>query len=144
MKRFICFILGIVNLTFANAFELTVDTTGVRCNNEIIHQIIISISNTEEEPLWIWIDNTLDHDSLAIKKYLKGRRTPSSFSIFEIAVDPNMYGYWWKVPTSIDLFVKVLKPGSSFSFLLFKESKEIKTSDKDIIQFFKISNNRRL
>ena len=76
----------------ALAFNQKTDTVIVTNDSCGIVQFmfIVTIDNTDNEALWIWLDNNdYGHDyRKAIRRYLMKRR--GDFSIFDIGADPNM------------------------------------------------------
>ena len=79
----------------ALAYNLKIDTVVVTNDSCRTLQLIATIDNTDNEALWIWLDNNdygRDHRK-AIRRYLMKRR--GDFSIFDIGADPNMIGEWW-------------------------------------------------
>ena len=106
----------------SHAYEIETDTVTVDCNDSRTEQIIVSISNNEEDTLWIWFDNNIVEDEgRYIKNHLMKRPCDKCFSFFEIATDPNMDGSWWELPTSIQLFIKFLIPNQTFTIVFYKE-----------------------
>ena len=111
-------ILMLVSLP-AMAFNQKVDTVVVSHDSSQVLQIIVTIDNTDNEALWIWLDcNDYSRDSRkAIRRYLMKRR--GDFSIFDIATDPNMTGQWWNPSAPLNCFVKYLEPGNTFTFVFY-------------------------
>lgn len=114
----------ILNLQSSLAYDMQIDTIAVIYDTYQVEQFIVHISNTEEEPLWIWLFNTRDikDETRAIRKYLLDRHG-YDFSIFDIGSDPNMMGTWWNPSNLYHNFVKHLKPGKSFTIILYREEK---------------------
>lgn len=129
-------VLWVMDFFPCQAFELNVDTlTIVSAESNIEEHIIITIENTEKEPIWIWFCNTdnSQDDSSVIREHLMKRR--GDFSLFDIATDPNMEGELWSMPITLelffDLFVKYLKPRHSFNIL-------VRNSEKDSLPLNKL------
>ena len=107
------------------AYDLRVDSICSDKNGYIINQLIITINNTDDEPLWIWFDDEGDKkkdgdERTKIRWHFLRHRV--DFSIFEIATDANMSGQLWTDSTPIELFVKYLEPHHSFTIVIYKES----------------------
>lgn len=129
MKKGVLFsIIWAVNCMPIMAYELKMDTVSIVNSDGQTNQIIVSINNTEDEPIWIWFVNTEDNreDSVIIKDHLMKRR--GDFSLFDIATDPNMEGKLISYPVTADtffnLFVKFLKPRQSFTVVFLVDNKE--------------------
>lgn len=71
----IAFLLLVIASQSISAFELNVDTIILQCDSYKVEQLIVSVSNTENEPLWIWLDNNdySQDERMAIKSYLMKR-----------------------------------------------------------------------
>lgn len=71
----IAFLLLVIASQSISAFELNVDTIILQCDSYKVEQLIVSVSNTENEPLWIWLDNQdySQDERMAIKSYLMKR-----------------------------------------------------------------------
>lgn len=121
-------ILLVTSYVSCQAYKLKIDTLTIINAGDYSDQIIISIVNTDKEPIWIWLNNIEDNqdDSSAIKEHLMKRK--KDFSLFDIATDPNMEGELWIKPLTHDLFynlfVKILKPGDSFTIVFFKNTEK--------------------
>ena len=101
----------------ALAYNLKIDTVVVTNDSCRTLQLIATIDNTDNEALWIWLDNNdygRDHRK-AIRRYLMKRR--GDFSIFDIGADPNMIGDWWHPSAPKYCFVKYLEPGKTFTII---------------------------
>lgn len=143
----IAFLLLVIASQSISAFELNVDTIILQCDSYKIEQLIVSISNTENEPLWIWLDNQdySQDERRAIKSYLMKRK--GDFSIFDIGTNPLMEGKWWSPSGLQECFVKYLKPGSIFSIILYIESnseEEAYIQNRNIIDFVKVYKNQQV
>ena len=107
----------------ALAFNQKTDTVIVTNDSCGIVQFmfIVTIDNTDNEALWIWLDNNdYGHDyRKAIRRYLMKRR--GDFSIFDIGADPNMIGEWWHPSAPKYRFVKYLEPGKTFTIVFYNE-----------------------
>ena len=104
------------------AYTIEADTIFVDNNDSYIEQLIVTINNIEEDTLWIWFDNIVVADEARyIKRHFLKRSCAECFSFFEIATDSNMDGCWWKVPTSMKLFLKCLMPKQKFTIVLYKK-----------------------
>ncbi|MBO5614430.1 MAG: hypothetical protein J5905_08060, partial [Prevotella sp.] len=71
MKRYIILIAFIVlNIHLVAAFDMNIDTVAVIYDTCYTEQIVIHISNTEDEPLWIWLFDTeeIKDEQRAIRK----------------------------------------------------------------------------
>ena len=123
MKRVIILVFLLFAYFFSYAYEIKVDTVIVECNDVQVEQLIISISNIDEDTLWIWFDNRVVKDEPRyIKQYLMKGLCNECFSFFDIATDPNMDGSWWKESTSIKHFIKCLMPSQTFTIVLYNEN----------------------
>ena len=103
----------------ALAYNLKIDTVVVTNDSCRTLQLIATIDNTDNEALWIWLDNNdygRDHRK-AIRRYLMKRR--GDFSIFDIGADPNMIGDWWHPSAPKYCFVKYLEPGKTFTIIFY-------------------------
>lgn len=127
-KKVLISIIWAMNCMPIMAYELKMDTVSIVNSDGQTNQIIVSINNTEDEPIWIWFVNTEDNrdDSVIIKEHLMKRR--DDFSLFDIATDPNMDGKLISYPVTSDtffnLFVKYLKPKQSFMVVFLVDNKE--------------------
>ena len=123
MKKILFLItFTILNLQSSLAYDMQIDTVAVIYDTCYTEQIVIHISNTEDEPLWIWLFDTeeIKDEQRAIRKYLMNRHG-HDFSIFDIGSDPNMMGAWWKPSGLYHSFVKHLRSGESFTIILYME-----------------------
>lgn len=121
------------------AYEIKADTVFVDDNDSQIEQFIVTINNIEDDTLWIWFDNFVVSDEARyIKRHFLKRSCAECFSIFEIATDPNMDGCWWKVPTSMDLFLKCLIPKQKFTIVLYKKHIKIDSTRKEYANWQKL------
>lgn len=117
--------LFVINCFTISAYEMKIDTITIQNSGEIINQIIISINNTEADPIWIWFVDADDFrdDSVVIKEHLLKRI--NDFSLFDIATDHNMEGELMSNPITYDdfynLFVKYLRPGDGFTVVFLEE-----------------------
>lgn len=138
--------LLLVTSQSAFAYDTRIDTIVVDYDTCQVQQIIVTISNTDSEALWIWYDNN-DYGQdyrKAIIYYLMKRK--GDFSIYNIGTDPNMVGEWWHPNAPQDCFVKYLEPCNSFSIVLYKEiSPTLDYTDyKGIISDIKIFSNQQI
>lgn len=143
----IAFLFWIIASQSISAFELNVDTLILQYDSCKIEQLIVSVGNTENKPLWIWIDSQdyCQNERMAIKSYLIKRK--GDFSIFDIGTDPLMEGKWWSQSGVQECFIKYLKPGNVFSIILYIESKSVEKSyiqNRNIIDFIKVFKNQQV
>lgn len=138
MKKGLCIVcLLVMNCIPILAYEINVDTIIVVTQEGRTNQIIVSIKNTEEEPLWIWFSDTEDFkdDVSVIKNKIMKRR--GDFSLFDIATDPNIEGHMWSYPVNDDdfltMFVKILRPDNSFSVVFLEKTDNEKNIRKVLI-----------
>ena len=59
-KRLFFTIIAVFNMAAIHAYGLRVDTIYFDSNGYITNQLIITIDNTDDEPLWIWLEDEED------------------------------------------------------------------------------------
>lgn len=126
MKRIYTALLLLLNTISVLPYDIKTDTVTTVLEKSYVQQIMVSITNTEMSPLWIWVDTngSVNSDSLSIRNHFFCRRK-GEFSIYEIATDPNMSGSWWDGPTNLRCFTKVLPSGKTFTMVFFHHIKEL-------------------
>ncbi len=123
MKKAILYITFIMlYLPPAYAYEIKVDTAIAVSDKFLVNQIIVTIHNTEEERIWLWLCDSKDNDSTEIKYHLMKRRPDADFSLFNIASDPNMWGCWWQNSAPLEYFIKCIEPLHSFTLVFYQET----------------------
>lgn len=130
----------------ALAYNLKIDTVVVTNDSCRTLQFIATIDNTDNEALWIWLDNNdygRDHRK-AIRRYLMKRR--GDFSIFDIGADPNMIGDWWHPSAPKYCFVKYLEPGKTFTIVFYNEKTLMpeRWNNKNIINDIRVFSNQQI
>lgn len=148
MKKIIIF-TGVILFNFSSifAYDIKVDTIIVINKEQIVYEYIITIQNTEEDPLWIWLDDEKDKNEKdkirAIRKHFFRNR--GDFSIYNIATDPNLEVHWWEEPTPIELFVKYLKANQFFTIVICEEMDDENTSNSSFsLDFLNIYSDHTL
>lgn len=145
--KLIIFVLWLLSWNPLLSFDKRVDTVVISYDTCQVEQTIVTITNTEAEPLWIWFDDRNDYksDSEAIKLYLMKRI--GDFSIFDIGTDPNMIGSWWSPSAPNYVFVKYLESDSCFTIILYRKTRNDSLSCEssvDETKSIKIFNNRQI
>lgn len=145
-KIIIQLLLVLMPSTSVLAFNQKVDTVEVTYDTCIIIQYLVTIDNTENEGLWIWLDNDdygQDYKK-GIRRYMMKRR--GDFSIYDIGTDPNMIGEWWHPSAPNFCFVKYLEPGKTFTIVFYhdKKSKPDGWDCKSFIYKVKIFGNQQI
>lgn len=146
-KTITIFILILINIQQGFAFSIKNDTVVVQRNDSQILQVIVTIDNTDSEPLWIWFDcqDYGGDDRNSIVSYLMKRK--GDFSIYDIATDSNMIGQWWQPSAPMECFVKYLSPSNTFTIILYREMISNVDFDKNKIcvsEIIKIYYNRQV
>ena len=105
-------------------YTIKTDTVVIHYEKYQLEQIIVSINNTDDEPLWIWLDETgkYQNEKKAIKYYLMDRHG-FDFSIYDIGTEAEMDGCWWDPDNLYFAFIKYLEPGKFFTIVLYREIK---------------------
>ena len=103
-------------------YTIKTDTVVIHYEKYQLEQIIVSINNTDDEPLWIWLDETgkYQNEKKAIKHYLMGRHG-GDVSIFLAGSLNNVKMQWWRPSNLFFFFVKYLEPGNKFTVILYRE-----------------------
>lgn len=132
MKKIVRLVLVLIfNMNIMFAYDIKVDTVSFIKSDQFFYEYIITIHNTDKEPLWIWLDDEIDKIEKDEGRKMRSHffRSRGDFSIFAVATDPNMETHLWTESTSIEWFVKYLKPNHSFTIVICEDVTNEKTSD---------------
>lgn len=124
--KYIIFIFAFFFDVHCFAYSTKVDSLNITIGGKKINQLLVTIQNDTDEPLYLWVDTlsyTKDVQDKYIWHFFNKRR--GDFSILNIVCEANII-----YPERFWLFFKVLFPNESFIFAFDRNA------DKDECETF--------